>query len=230
MSVEDFVIILKKTFNGSAGGPTGSMGEHFRDILHDTAVQLALLRLFTLLINGSFPRWTHPYLCAHKLIALGVKARPVCVGEWLVRTASRLAESKVPTQASVDYFLHASEGLHVVQLATDISGGMEAAVLLIDCLLHEPGTNRICIKKDGTKAFNYCDRVAGIELTSQVFPAMARWAKWFYGTPSLLRMQDGTWTWGREGFYQGDALASRAHDCLLQKAAVEAGKECVERM
>jgi hypothetical protein len=43
-------------------------------------------------------------------------------------------------------------------------------------------------------------------------------------------MQDGTWTWGREGFYQGDALASRAHDCLLQQAAVEAGKECVEKM
>jgi hypothetical protein len=32
MSVDDFVITLKKTFNGSAGGPTGSMGEHFRDI------------------------------------------------------------------------------------------------------------------------------------------------------------------------------------------------------
>ena len=62
MSVEEFVIILKKTFNGSAGGPTGSMGEHFRDILHETAVPMALLRLFTLLINGRFPRWTHPYI------------------------------------------------------------------------------------------------------------------------------------------------------------------------
>ena len=104
MSIDDFVITLKKTFNGSAGGPTGSMGEHFRDILHHTAVPMALLRLFTLLINGRFPRWTHPYLCTHKLIALGAKARPVCVGEWLVRTASRLAESKVSTQASVEYF------------------------------------------------------------------------------------------------------------------------------
>ena len=42
MSIDDFVITLKKTFNGSAGGPTGSMGEHFRDILHHTAVPMAL--------------------------------------------------------------------------------------------------------------------------------------------------------------------------------------------
>ena len=66
MSIDDFVITLKKTFNGSAGGPTGSMGEHFRDILHHTAVPMALLRLFTLtlqlLITDPLAKSTIPQL------------------------------------------------------------------------------------------------------------------------------------------------------------------------
>ena len=230
MGPHDFVVALKSTFNGASGGPSGFMGEHIRDILHNLDVQMSLLRFFTLLINGRFPKWTHPYLCSHKLFALGGKARPVCVGEWIIRTASKLAESRVPEGQSIDYFLHRSEGLHVVQLATDVPGGAEVAVMMVDCLAHQTGKKRIIIKKDATKAFNNCDRVVGVELMSQVFPTMARWSKWFYGTPALLRMQDGSWTWGREGFYQGDAVASRAHDCLLQKAAIQAGKSCVEKM
>ena len=94
-SEEDFTQLLKRTFNGSAGGMTALMGDHIKAVLHMEGVAGALLSLFTLLIDGEFPVWTHPYLCTQRLLALGVKCRPVCVGEWTMRTASKMAEAMV---------------------------------------------------------------------------------------------------------------------------------------
>ena len=107
MDMEAFVAALKTSFNGAAGGPSGLMGDHVRDVLHYPRVQTALLKLFTLLINGEFPSWTHPYLCTQRDFALGDKARPVCVGEWTTRTASKLCESRVQEHAGVERLLPA---------------------------------------------------------------------------------------------------------------------------
>ena len=134
MDVETFVVTLKATFNGAAGGQSGLMGEHVRDVLHYPRVQAALLQMFTLLINGKFPLWTHPYVCTQRLFALGAKARPVCVGEWMTRTASKLCESRVEAKKSSDFFLHSGKGYKVHQFATGVPGGMEAMYLIANAL------------------------------------------------------------------------------------------------
>ena len=152
MDVDTFVVTLKSTFNGAAGVQSGLMGEHVRNVLHYPRVQVALLQMFTLLINGDFPQWTHPYVCTQRLFALGDKARPVCVGEWMTRTASKLCESRVGAKKSSDFFLHSGEGYKVLQFATDVPGGMEAMYLIADALVHEGGQRRVIIKKDGVNA------------------------------------------------------------------------------
>jgi hypothetical protein len=228
MDMDDFIETLKASFNGSAGGPSGLMGDHVRDILHYPRVQSALLRLFTLLIDGEFPLWTHPYICTQRVFALGEKARPVCVGEWMARTASKLCESRVGAKDSKDYFLHSGKGFKVLQFGTDVSGGMEAMVLIANTLVHQEGKARIVIKKDGTNAFNSSDRLEGVRVTSRIFPKTARWGKWYYGTPSILRMPSGDWMWGQEGFFQGDPYAGRAHDTLLQAALIQAAETSVQ--
>ena len=91
MELEDFVPCLKKTFNGSGGGQFPGVGEAF-------------LRLFSLLIDGEFPAWVHPYLCTQRLLALGEKERPVCVGEWAMRTASTLCSQTVSRKEDEDFF------------------------------------------------------------------------------------------------------------------------------
>ena len=204
------------------------MGDHVRDVLHYPRVQTALLKLFTLLINGEFPSWTHPYLCTQRVFALGDKARPVCVGEWTTRTASKLCESRVQEQESIDYFLHTGKGYKVLQFGTDISGGMEAMVLIAKALVAQKGGGKIIIKKDGSNAYNASDRLQGVRVTSRVFPSTARWGKWYYGTPSILRTSSGEWMWGGEGFFQGDPYAGRAHDTLLQAALIQAAETTVE--
>ena len=196
MDEATFVVTLKATFNGAAGGQSGLMGEHVRDVLHYPRVQTALLQMFTLLINGNFPQWTHPYVCTQRLFALGDKARPVCVGEWMARTASRLCESRVEAKKSSDYFLHSGKGFKVLQFGTDVRGGMEAMVLIANALVHEVGKGRVLIKKDGVNAYNSSDRLEGVRVTSRVFPTTSRWGRWYYGTPSLLRMSSGEWMWG----------------------------------
>ena len=204
------------------------MGDHIRDILHYPRVQAALVRLFTLLINGEFPLWTHPYLCTQRVFALGEKARPVCVGEWLIRTASKLCESRIKEEESKEYFLHSGNGYKVLQFGTHVSGGMEAMLMIADTLVHEKGKARILIKKDGSNAYNASNRLEGVRITSKVFPATARWGKWLYGTPSMLRMASGDWMWGGEGFFQGDPYAGRAHDTLLQAALIQAAEASVK--
>ena len=203
------------------------MGDHVRDILKYPRVQAALRWLFTLLINGKFPIWTHPYLCTQRLFALGEKARPVCVGEWLVRTASMLCESRVREKDSKSYFLHSGKGYKVLQFGTQVAGGMEAITTIADALVHEEGKGRIVVKKDGANAYNTSNRLLGVRITAKTFPTTSRWGRWYYGTPSLLRMSSGEWMWGEEGFFQGDPYAGRAHDTLLQAALIQAAEECV---
>jgi hypothetical protein len=66
MDVATFVVTLKATFNGAAGGQSGLMGEHVRDVLHYPRVQTALLQIFTLLVNGNFPHCSGlTRMCAH---------------------------------------------------------------------------------------------------------------------------------------------------------------------
>ena len=220
----DFIKDLKSTFNGSCGGPGGLTGEHFKCIIEVPGVVEALFRVFKLLIDGAFPAWSHPYICNQNLLALGEKERPVCIGGWLMRTASKLCDRTVDASESQEFFLHTGDGYKVLQFGTSIRGGAEAAHMLVDLRVHEEGARRVAIQKDGANAYNVTDREYAVEQCAMVFPSTARWARWLYGTPSLLRTGDD-FIWATNGVYQGDALGGRIHDTALHFALMKAAKE-----
>ena len=130
---KQFADLMKKTFNGASGGPTGITGDHIKEVFHFPGVRKELHRMFLLLINGEFPLWMHPYICSQSLIALGEKERPVCIAEWTMRTASQLCEAKVSQEDTKDFFLHQGEHegtkFRVLQFGNAVKGGIEAALL-----------------------------------------------------------------------------------------------------
>ena len=186
ITVDDFSSELKKTFNGACGGPSSLMGDHIKAVIGLSGVARALHRLFTLLINGQFPDWSHPFVCASRLIALGDKMRPICMSEWLMRTASKLCERTVPTTTTTNFFFTEGRRYKVLQFGTSVKGGAEAAVSLAKTLVHEEGKGRVMIEKDGINAYNQTDRATAVNDMVAAFPTTARWAKWAYGSPALL--------------------------------------------
>ena len=115
------------------------MGDHIKAVIGLGGVAKALHRLFTLLIDGHFPAWSHPFVCASRLIALGDKMRPICMSEWLMRTASKLCERTVPATTTTEFFFTEGKRYKVLQFGTAIKGGAEAAVSLANTLIHEEG-------------------------------------------------------------------------------------------
>lgn len=225
--LEDFEMVMKATFNGASGGPTGLMGDHIKAVLGLCGVLPQLHRLFTLLIDGQFPAWAQPYVCMQNVLALGDKRRPVCMSEWLMRTASKLTEHTVSTEHTKDYFLTQGDRYQVLQFGTDIRGGAEAVISLASHLVHEKGKGRVMIEKDGASAYQNVDRVVAIADTVDVFPTTSRWLKWCYGAPSLLRLGDSDFHEAGAGVYQGDALGGRVHDTTLQLALISAAEQTV---
>ena len=223
----DFLRAIKATFNGSSGGATGLAGDHIKEVLNFPGVVKALHRLLTLLIDGKFPSWSHPYICTQRLLSLGEKERPVCIGEWLMCTASKLVEKTVPHSETENFFLHSGEGYKVLQFGNRIRGGAEAAVFLVEGLVGKEGGGKVVIGKDGSNAYNSQERVQALQHTVHEFPTTCRWATWLYGTPIMLRFGEKDWMWAEEGSMQGDALGGRIHDTGLQHALIAAAKKTV---
>ena len=51
-----------------------------------------------------------------------------------------------------------------------------------------------------------------------LFPKVARWIRWMYGTPAMLMHNTNDVIMGEEGGYQGDANGGLIHDVGLQGA------------
>ena len=230
MELEDFVPCLKKTFNGSGGGQSGLTDQHIKAVIDFPGVGEAFLRLFSLLIDGEFPVWAHPYLCTQRLLALGEKERPVCVGEWAMRTASKLCNQTVSRKEDEDFFLYATDKVRVLQFGNQVSGSQEAAVFRITTLIGERGAGRVVVSKDGTNAYNRTERNSAVNFTAETFPTTERWVKWLYGTASFLRTTEDEFVWGCNGVFQGDALGGRVHDTALQRSLVEAAEATVKEL
>ena len=226
--LNDFVEEMKSSFNGACGGPSSLMGDHIKAVLGLSGVARALHRVFSLLINGRFPAWSHPFVCASRLIALGEKMRPICMSEWLMRTASKLCERTVPSLLTTEFFFKQGKRYKVLQFGTAVKGGAEAAVSLAKTLVHEKGKNRVMIEKDGINAYNQTDRSTAVNDMAAAFPTTARWAKWAYGSPALLRTESDDTIEAACGVYQGDALGGRAHDASLQHALIAAAEKTID--
>jgi hypothetical protein len=225
MTCEDFIKSIKKFNNGAAGGGTGLTGQHIASVIEYPDVASALLRVLTLLIDGAFPSWAHPYICTQRLIALGTKERPVCISEWLMRTASRLTDRVIPAAETTNFFLgqHVDENFKVFQFGNNVSGGAEAAVFMLGKVARERDMGRVIVSKDGSNAYNSTDRVHAVNMTMKTFPSSARWLSWCYSTPAML-MHGESVVWGREGAFQGDGMGGRIHDTGLHDALIVAAK------
>ena len=182
MELGDFTKMLRRTFNGSTAGRSGLTGEHLKRLLDHDGAMTGLLEVFGLLVDGEFPGWCHPYITVSKLLGLGEKARPVCVMSWLCRTASKLAFYNVDKQDQVDHFMQTfAEGrIKVLQMANGVPGGAEAAVHLLDALIHSRDKVRALMCIDIKNAYNSTDRVRAVNRTMAQFPVIARWIRWLY--------------------------------------------------
>ena len=144
---EEFADLLKKTINGSAAGRSGLKGDHLKPILDRPEVTDALLRVLTLLIDGQLPKSAHPYIGTQVLLALGEKARPVCIGEYLTRAAGKLVEMTIDEHKSKNFFLQRRNKVRVLQVANNVPGGAEAAIHLIERSVHEKDSKKVVIRK-----------------------------------------------------------------------------------
>jgi hypothetical protein len=62
MELATFIKSVKATLNGAAGGRSALTGDHIRPLLDNHDAMSELQRVVTLLINGQFPMWAHPYV------------------------------------------------------------------------------------------------------------------------------------------------------------------------
>ena len=163
------------------------------------------------------PRWAHPYFVTQRLIGLGEKERPVCIGEYVVRSCSAFVNKAVSAQKDREYFMKMVKERYALQLGNAVPGGQEVVVHLLNTLVHEPGAKRVVLSDDGKNAYNATDRVGACNRTMSENPVCARWVAWCYGTNAML-VNDAGVVWGKEGVFQGDPLGGRIHDTAFQPA------------
>jgi len=99
----------------------------------------------------------------------------VCIGEWLMCTASKLVEKTVPHSETENFLLHSGEGYKVLQFGNRIRGGAEAAGFLVEGLVEKEGGGKVVIGKDGSKAYNSQERVQALRHTLHEFLTTCRW-------------------------------------------------------
>ena len=157
-----------------------------------------------ILIDGLMPRWAHPYFVTQRLIGLGEKERPVCIGEYVVRSCSAFVNKAVSAQKDRVFFMKMVEERYALQLGNAVPG-QEVVVHLLNTLVHEPGAKRVVLSDDGKNAYNATDRVGACNRTMSENPVCARWVAWCYGTNAML-VNDAGVVWGKEGVFQGDPL------------------------
>jgi hypothetical protein len=71
ISIGDLRSRLQSFDSGAAGGRSGLRIHHISLLAEHNDAVAALVPIVTAIINGQLPRWCHPYLAAHKLLALG---------------------------------------------------------------------------------------------------------------------------------------------------------------
>jgi hypothetical protein len=123
MEEEDFVKLLRGVLSGAAGGASGLRGDHIKPLLDLPDVARALHRLFAHVIDADFPDWAHPYISQQVAIALGAKERPICMGEFISRTASAMVNRTVSQDTDRSFFLQMVDGQRVFQLGNSVKGG-----------------------------------------------------------------------------------------------------------
>ena len=222
-----FADMLSGVLKATAGGRSGLQGEHIKPLLLNGGALMALQRVITHLLDGDFPAWAHPYLVTSRLVSLGAKERPVCVGEWVVRACSALCNRTVSEQEDRAFFLQKIEGRYVLQLGNAVKGGTEVAIHMLQDLAHTPLSEHVTVSDDGRNAYNSTDRVRACNRTMEQFPSTARWVHWFYGSPAMLVHGDEVVMAG-EGALQGDPLGGRIHDTLFQDVLVETTKRAAK--
>jgi hypothetical protein len=230
LEINDFPATLRKTINGAAGGRSGLTGEHLKVLLEEQAPMDALYRVTMLLANGRLPQWCQPYFSVQKLVALGEKARPICMAEFIVRAVGKIVDKTVNPKLSRKFFMQKVGRVSVLQVANNVPGGGEAAIHLIEQRVHEPNAGVVVTKLDTTNAYNSFDRVVGVNRTTSTFPTTHRWLHWWYGNAAMLEYNDADTTiiWGQEGGFQGGPLAGRIHDTGLQVSLLEVAQQITD--
>ena len=228
----DFIKDVKESINGSVGGRSGLRGDHLKPLVSNIEVMGALLRVMTLLIDGKFPRWAHPYLFSRRLLALGAKARPICISEWVVRLAGFLVNRSVGEEQANAFFLHEDEGNVVLSVGAKVKGGAEVMVHAVDSLVHDARKMRAVFASDGKNAYNSVDRVYSCNTTIDTFPSTHRWIEYSYGTATLGLLLEGDgerFTIAEEeGVWQGDSMAGLIHDTAFHTTLIAASKKAAD--
>ena len=89
-----------------------------------------------------------PLSCGISWVVTGGKARPICVGECLLRLTSICVLSRLDTDDVEALFLGSGSRRNVCQFGTAIKNGQDSLVHTIDTLMHHSDKPRICLKID----------------------------------------------------------------------------------
>ncbi|MFN9804332.1 MAG: reverse transcriptase domain-containing protein [Bacteroidota bacterium] len=223
LDFEEFGKCVKKSINGSSGGISGLTSDQMKPILHSEKALHAIYRVVLLIANGQLPPWMHPYLAGFRGLALGEKARPICIGEWILRLTSICVLSRIDKEDVEGLFLGSGSRKNIFQFGTAIRNGQDSLVHTIDTLMHHSDKERICLKIDFKNAFNSIKRAKAVNRTVKAFPATHRFLAWLYQCGALIYMGENSLE-GEEGLFQGECCSSVAFDAGLHPALIAAGE------
>lgn len=221
----DFTELVRKTINASCGGRSGLTAAHIKPLLDYPDTMSQMNRVFTLLIDGDLPTWMHPYIVTFNLVVIVQKGkeRPVCIGEWLYRCAGVAALKTILPESLVSFFLHKEENFRVLQFGTGIPNGVENLIHLVRGTLHHGDPERVMVKGDMQKAFQYIDRVKSVNITVKQYPVMHRFLYWSYSICAIAYLSDLV-IWVCNGGFQGCAMAALNFDTAFQTCLIEAAR------
>ena len=151
------------------------------------------------------------------------KARPICIGEWLLRLASTCALMGVDKDDIEQFFLASGDRKNVFQFGSAIQNGQDILVHKMDSLMHfDGGKDRVALKIDGKNAFNSIKRAFAVNETTKAFPPLHRFLHWLYKHNVLVFNGTSPITAG-DGVLQGEGASCIAFDTGMQSVLLKAG-------
>ncbi len=207
--VEEKLRTFKST---SAPGPSGLTPDVVNWMTkgdEDKLVASALAGYIEKMVGGGLPTASAPYWAGAVLVALlkeGNDVRPIAIGEFYRRLAGKVAMEGAKASAREVFMPY--------QVSVAVSSGAEAVVRSLRQFMrdHRDATDYYVLEVDVTNAFNCINRDHMLKTVTEMFPSLARFAYWLYGTPSRLIYGKHV-ILSEQGVQQGDPLGGLFFCC-----------------
>ena len=186
LDVDEFLVCLRTSRRGAAGGPSGMTAEHLFPLLDNERDSAVFGRVATLMVRGEVPTSALEGIRLGRLTALkkpdgGV--RGIVVGDIMRRLVARTISKQVAKEAE--------QATAPFQYALSTKAGCECVAHIIQTMTDQDGEATV-VSIDGVGAYDLISRQAmmegllGMNSGDQILP----FVRMFYGSPSKYVWED----------------------------------------